>query len=179
MTNARYVRKIHVLFFVFLLVSIVESKSQNSNQTSSYTVLGRVIDRLENTPVEFANIILYNTTDGSAAAGYTATRSDGTFVLECKKAGNYYLKISFLGYKTFETSPFHLSGEKKTLTIADVLLEQLQQELSEVEIVGQKRQVVYKLDKQVIEASGYISAAGGTAVDILAQTPSIRVDADG
>jgi outer membrane receptor protein involved in Fe transport len=31
----------------------------------------------------------------------------------------------------------------------------------------------------VIEASGFLSAAGGTAVDILSQTPSIRVDAEG
>jgi outer membrane cobalamin receptor len=52
-------------------------------------------------------------------------------------------------------------------------------ELSEVEIVARRRKMVYKLDRKVIEASGYISASGGTAVDVLEQTPSVRVDADG
>ena len=51
--------------------------------------------------------------------------------------------------------------------------------LSEVVVTGQRRQIVYKLDKRVIEASGFLSAAGGTVVDILSQTPSIRVDAEG
>jgi outer membrane cobalamin receptor len=46
-------------------------------------------------------------------------------------------------------------------------------------VTGRKRQVVYKLDKQVIEAAEFLSAAGGTAADILMQTPSIRVDAEG
>ncbi|GHS99612.1 TonB-dependent receptor [Bacteroidia bacterium] len=54
-----------------------------------------------------------------------------------------------------------------------------EQILSEVKIVGQKRQILYKLDRQVIEAAGFLSAAGGTAVDILSQTPSISMDADG
>lgn len=51
--------------------------------------------------------------------------------------------------------------------------------LSEVVVTGRKRQVVYKLDRQVIEAADFLSAAGGTAADILVQTPSIRMDAEG
>jgi outer membrane receptor protein involved in Fe transport len=121
---------------------------------------------------------LYHTND-SEAIGYATTASDGTFMLECKKPGDYYLTVRFLGYKTFQTSPFHFPTEKKTMELADILLEQMQQELSEVEITGQKRQVAYKIDRQVIDASGYLSAAGGTAIDILTQTPSIRLDADG
>lgn len=51
--------------------------------------------------------------------------------------------------------------------------------LAEVEVVAQKKQVIYKLDKKVIEASSNLLAGGGSAVDILENTPSIRVDAEG
>ena len=39
--------------------------------------------------------------------------------------------------------------------------------------------MIYKLDKKVIEASSNLLAGGGSAVDILENTPSIRVDAEG
>ncbi|MDR2626916.1 MAG: TonB-dependent receptor [Dysgonamonadaceae bacterium] len=54
-----------------------------------------------------------------------------------------------------------------------------EQELNEIVVVGTKRHIIYKIDKQVIAASGYLSAAGGTAIDILSQTPSFGIDADG
>ncbi|MDR2627901.1 MAG: TonB-dependent receptor plug domain-containing protein, partial [Dysgonamonadaceae bacterium] len=51
--------------------------------------------------------------------------------------------------------------------------------LPEIAIVARRRQTVYKIDRKVIESSEYISASGGTAIDILEQTPSVRVDANG
>ncbi|MDR1814346.1 MAG: TonB-dependent receptor, partial [Tannerella sp.] len=51
--------------------------------------------------------------------------------------------------------------------------------LAEVEVVAQKKQIIYKLDRKVIDASSSLLASGGTAVDILENTPSIRVDAEG
>ena len=51
--------------------------------------------------------------------------------------------------------------------------------LQEVEVVANKKQVIYKLDKKIIEASSNLLSSGGTAVDILENTPSIRVNAEG
>ena len=58
-------------------------------------------------------------------------------------------------------------------------LRELATGLSEVTIVGEKNQIVYKLDRQRISGSTAVAASGGTAVDILANTPSVQVDADG
>ena len=51
--------------------------------------------------------------------------------------------------------------------------------LKEVVVTGEKSRVVYKLDRQKISGNSSLMASGGTAVDILKSTPSIRVDADG
>lgn len=170
-----------VVIFVLIFSPFVSFRNlyaQDKTVSASYQVTGRVIDQTDHTPVEFANIILYNVND-STPAGYTATELSGTFSLTCKQAGEYFISVSYIGYKKQHTATFKISPEQKTITLPDIALEVNEQALSEVVVTGHKRQVVYKLDKQVIEAAGFLSAAGGTAADILMQTPSIRMDADG
>jgi outer membrane receptor protein involved in Fe transport len=168
----------------FVLSSFADMEAQNNHQglstapSSGYRISGRIIDLADGAPVEFVNVILYGAND-SIPFGYTATDVSGNFALTCKKDGEYVVSASFLGYKTFKTAPFKLSVEQKSITLSDIAIERDEQELSEITVVGRRRQIVYKLDKQVIEAAEFLSAAGGTAADILMQTPSVRVDADG
>lgn len=154
------------------------SNTLNAQNKPTHTVTGRVLDYSEHTPIEFANVILYNLND-SVPVAFTTTDVQGYFSLNPKKAGEYKMTVTFMGYKNAERQPIKLTDEKPTFIMEPFMLVQSQEMLSEVVVTGQKRQIVYKLDKQVIEAAGFLSAAGGTAVDILTQTPSIRVDADG
>lgn len=153
-------------------------RAQTQSTNAAYSLSGRVIDSANQTPVEFANVILYQLND-SLPAGFITTDEAGRFTLALKTAGDYRMVVSFLGYDTFELKPIRFTAQSPTLSLGDVKLKQSQHTLSEVVVTGQKRRIVYKLDKQVIEAAGFLSAAGGTAVDVLMQTPSIRVDADG
>ena len=145
---------------------------------SVWYISGRVIDYETDEPVDYANVLLYSASD-STMLSYTTTNKDGIFNLEYRTSMNYYIKISFIGYNEQTVSLPLLSVNPSNMYLANIRLEPSNVQLSEVEIMGQRRQIVYQLDKRIIEASGYISAAGGTAVDILEQTPSIRVDAEG
>ena len=51
--------------------------------------------------------------------------------------------------------------------------------LDEVEIVADEMSVEYKIDRKIINVSQQLTAASGTAVDILENLPSITVDIDG
>ncbi len=157
-----------------LLVTGVQAQIRNEK----WVISGKVSDQQTDEAVGYANILLYSTND-STLASHTTTGADGLFTLEHSKVGEYYLAIGSIGYKKKYIPLPRLSEGERNIAVGNIDMEQSQLELSEVEVVGQKRQVVYKLDKRVIEASGFLSAAGGTAVDILAQTPSIRVDAEG
>ncbi len=152
--------------------------AQNKSGEAVYTVSGRIVDSSEKVPVEFANVILYLLND-SIAAGFTTTDAAGRFSVNVKNTGDYRMAVSFLGYKTLKRKPITITADLQKQVLGDINLEQSQQQLSEVVVTGQKHRIVYKLDKQVIEAATFLSAAGGTAVDILMQVPSIRVDADG
>lgn len=51
--------------------------------------------------------------------------------------------------------------------------------LREVTVGGVRRQVVYRMDRRRIDAQQVLSAAGGTAADVLQTMPSVLTDADG
>ena len=169
---------IQIVISIVILANVTIVYAQNNNSASPFHVVGKVIDGKNNAPLEFTNVILYKV-DDKTPAGYAQTDVSGGFKIACRQDGEYFVSISLLGYSTHETNTFVFSLGQNLITLSDIRLEQDEQLLSEVVVTGRKRQIVYKLDKQVIEAAGYLSAAGGTAADILMQTPSVRVDADG
>ena len=167
-------RKTVIRFVVLLFVFSMQVYSQ----TGKWVITGRALEQQTREAVEYANVLLYNSVD-STMAKYTTTIVGGSFTLEHDKAGQYYLEIVSIGYvnKQIPLPPF--TATQPNVMLGEIMMEPLSHELTEVEVTGQRRQIVYQLDRRVIEASGYLSAAGGTAVDILSQTPSIRVDAEG
>ena len=162
------------LIAAFVFCFIVSGVSAQNDQ---WTITGRIIDNVSNKPVEAVNVILL--TKDSTVKSYTATNTNGIFTLKSDKSGEYKLSVSHVGYHTYTNSPFILDNSRKNIINTDIMLLPSDTQLSEAEVVGRRRNIVYKLDKKVIEASGYISAAGGSAIDILEQMPSVRVDANG
>ncbi len=167
-----------MLFITGICTMLCITNTLCAQNKTAYTINGKVLDNSDHAPIEFANVILYNLND-SVPVAFTTTDEQGHYTLHPKKAGEYRMTVSFMGYNNSEIQPIKLPEDLFYFIMDDILLKQSQEMLSEVVVTGQRRQVVYKLDKQVIEAAGFLSAAGGTAVDILTQTPSIRVDADG
>ena len=66
-----------------------------------------------------------------------------------------------------------------TLQIDSLSLTGMELELDQSVVVSERKYMVYKLDKKTISAATDIFAAGGTAIDILESTPSVRVDGAG
>jgi len=161
-----------------IIISLIVISVQAQSGERKWVISGRALDEQTGEAVEYANVLLYHIGD-SALANHSVTATGGGFTLEHDKSGDYYLAIGSIGYVQKRIALPSFVESQKNIALGDVRLEPSKQELAEVEITGRRRQIVYKLDKRVIEASGFLSAAGGTAVDILSQTPSIRVDAEG
>ena len=51
--------------------------------------------------------------------------------------------------------------------------------MNNISVTGEKRQVMYRLDRRRIAASTNLAASGGTALDVLKTIPSVAIDADG
>lgn len=138
-------------------------------------VKGKVIDGKTRNPLEYAHVILYMNNEVISEA---MSETDGSFLFENLQAEtDYMLIVRLVGYDVYSSTPVRTNGSVKDL--GTIPMRQLEIGLQEVEVVANKKQVVYKLDKRLIEASSNLLAAGGTAVDILENTPSIRVNAEG
>lgn len=156
-------------FYLFLLLTVTALPI-----FANPGIKGKVIDNISKQELEYAQIVLYANEKMIAS---TVTLSDGSFTIPNISAGEYTLSVRMLGYDLYTGKTFTLSQSTKDLGI--IPLSVLEVGLNEIEVVAQKKQVIYKLDKRVIEASSNLLASGGTAVDILENTPSIRINAEG
>ncbi|MDR0385244.1 MAG: TonB-dependent receptor [Prevotellaceae bacterium] len=160
-----------ILIVCILSFFLVKTYAQNN-----WTITGRVLDEASGEAMADVNVLLYSS-DSVLITG-VSTDAGGIFSLKTGRGGNCFISVTSVGYSALNFD-LVLNDNRRNVIHTDIRLQLSELELSEVEIVARHRQTVYKLDRKVIEASGYISASGGTAIDILEQTPSVRVDANG
>ncbi|MDR1357110.1 MAG: TonB-dependent receptor [Tannerellaceae bacterium] len=141
-------------------------------------IKGRLVEAGSNQPIDFADILLMSG-DNATPAYQSLPESDGRFVLSDVRDGTYTLLVRLIGFDVYTRPDIILDASTTTLDLGVIEMKALEIGLAEVEVVAGKKQIIYKLDKKVIEASGNLLAGGGSAVDILENTPSIRVDAEG
>lgn len=141
-------------------------------------IKGKIVDANSHKPIDVADVLLFQ--KGNTNPVYHALPElDGSFGITDVKDGQYSLLIRLIGYDLYSQPEITLTSSSAAVDLGTIALKPLEVGLAEVEVVAQKKQVIYKLDKKVIEASSNILAGGGSAVDILENTPSIRVDAEG
>ena len=139
------------------------------------SVRGKVIDASTGQPIEYADVIVTGADQKVIASAFV---NDGTFVIEQVPNGSYPLSVVLIGYQSYVSNPI-LFEKGKCVDLGTISLKVDETILQQVDVTAEKNRVVYKLDRQRINASASLVAAGGTAVDVLKSTPSIRVDADG
>jgi outer membrane receptor protein involved in Fe transport len=138
---------------------------------------GKVIDAETQKPIEYANVRLFSMSDSSLVTG-TITSVDGVFTLKKIPVGEYYVEISFIGFEKL-VKTISITKEKLEFSLNDIVLSAQSQQLEGVTVVGEKTHIKYEIDKQVINVGKDATAAGGSAVEVLENTPSVQVNVDG
>ncbi len=141
-------------------------------------ITGKIIDSLDRTGVEFANIALYRQRDSSLVTG-TLTDGSGTFILEKLMPGRYYIDIKFIGYKNRRIEGVAVSPRTPKVDVGSVSILAASENIEAVVVTGEKKMLLHNLDKKVFNVDKDIAVEGGTAVDVLQNIPSVEVDTDG
>lgn len=162
----------------FYLIVILLCFSLSVSAAPVSRIKGKIVDAGTNKPLDFADVLLFKKGDDNPVF-HALPDMDGSFGIADVKNGEYSLMIRLVGYDLFTRQNIVLASSSTVVDLGTIPMKPLEVGLAEVEVVAQKKQVIYKLDKKVIEASSNMLASGGTAVDILENTPSIRVDAEG
>lgn len=171
-------KRLCVLLYICLFsVTIWAQQSDTEVFETDYQVRGSLKDAESGQIIDFADVLLYKSTDTRHPL-QTMPNDRGEFVFDNVANGNYTLMIRLVGYDVFTSNELKINTASK-IDLGSIMLKPLEIGLAEVEVVAEKRQIVYKLDRRVVEASSNMMGSSGSAVDILENTPSIRVDAEG
>ena len=161
-------------FFASLLLMITAlSTSATAQNTTSYTLEGRVVEASTDNPIGYATVALLRT--DSTVVTAAAADAVGDFKLSTKEAGTYTLQISSVGYTTLNRSVEIVEERTK---LGKVALEQ-GVDIKEVVVAVQKPLIVADDEKLAYSVEDDPDAATSQLVDIMRKVPQLSVDAEG
>lgn len=138
-------------------------------------IKGQAVDAISGARIDYADVIVADEQGLSVTSGIL---ENGSFLLESVPVQKVQVLIRLLGYEPYVSEMLSLEVGVD-MDLGTIKMEPLSLGLGEVTVVGEKNQIVYKLDRQVISGTSSVTAGGGTAIDVLANTPSVLVDSNG
>ncbi len=168
--------------FVFLILIIfslsnLHLSAQSPATSSNGSIIGIVCDSTTKVPLEFIVITVLTQKD-SFAKGGGLTDNTGSFYITTLPDGNYFLRISFIGYETTFSKAFSIQDGNR-FDAGKLLLSAEKHTMQAVDIIEDKSDFTNGVDKKVYEVAKNPTTAGGTATDVLQTIPSVTVDIDG
>lgn len=140
-------------------------------------IKGKVVDAKSKEVLEFVNVSVRKQGSDDLVKG-TITDQSGAFSVDNLAEGNYTVTVSYIGYKPFAKNIL-ISSSGKNVNLRTISLSEDSQVLGEVQVVGQKAQMKFEIDKKVFNVDQNIASSGGTASDVLSNIPSVEVDNEG
>ncbi len=167
---------------LFLALAIINSTilafGSETNTIKKGDIIGQVTDGITGHAIEYATIALYEQDNQKLVTG-SISDSEGFFRIKGNQPGTYQLIITFMGFKTKTLENINILAETKEIDLGKIILETNAKEIETVNIVADQASVQYKIDKKVVNVSQQLTAKSGTAVDILENIPSVKVDIEG
>jgi outer membrane receptor protein involved in Fe transport len=165
--------------FIAIICSFITAKAQFGGGTGIVgKISGTLIDSVTKKPMDYASVGLYHSGGKSPITG-VITDAKGNFKLDNLKAGSYKLSITFIGYPTKVIDPVVTTDSKPDKNLGNILVSPGAKQLKEVVVQGQAAFIENKIDKIVYNAEKDITAAGGSATDLLSKVPLVSVDING
>lgn len=167
----------YIFVFLLIIVLMVQVSAQNQRSNFGGGVKGKIVESAEKIPMEFANVVLFNSADSSQAGG-TITDKNGIFEIDKIRPGNYYATFGFIGFKQKSIDDIVIK-RGNTIDLGIIILEPQVYDVNDVVVTSERAPISYEIDKKVINVSEQLTALSGSAVDVLENVPSVTVDIEG
>ena len=157
-----------------LLFSLVLALLTFSTSFAQSQVFGKIIDESTNQGVPFVNVGLFRVSDSAFVSG-AASDDKGVFILQAVPKGEMTLKVSAIGYETFEM-PVTVSGD---MNVGTLKLKTGTTRLDEVVIAEKRPLFAVEGEKTMYNVAEDNSIQTGTLSDALQNAPGVEVDVEG
>jgi outer membrane receptor protein involved in Fe transport len=152
--------------FGLLLFTFVSAQGQN--------IRGKVYMEKDKTPVQFATVGLIQLPDSAMLTG-VITLTDGGYFFEKVKPGDYFMKVSFVGYKSNGKKVTVESGSGE-IVVDTIFLAETTTSLNEVTVVAERLKGKEMVDRTVYAVPEVIAKSSNNGYDILKKIPQVNVD---
>jgi outer membrane receptor protein involved in Fe transport len=171
----------------------------NGRQMPNGSLYGKLVDSKNGKPIEFASVqLIQNKFDTvtkkrkDVAIAGMITKANGEFLLENVPIfGQMKLKITVVGFKPYEQPvSFDLKrpdngGDMSSMIgmldkdLGNIKIDIDEKVLSDVTVTASNPGLRLGIDRKVFNVDKNLVSAGGTAVDVMKNVPSLSVDIDG
>ena len=146
-----------------------------SNLKKTLTVKIKDAESADN--IEYASIALYNQNDSTLVTG-AISNSEGIFTIENISFGNYFVRITCLGYREQNLNVL-IEETQETVNIGEISLQINSENIGEVVINAERRAIEYHIDKDVIDVARNSNNSGSMMSNVLANHPANEAGSDG
>nr|WP_295929406.1 TonB-dependent receptor [uncultured Dyadobacter sp.] len=161
------------LLFLLLFAPFISSQAQNP-----LTIRGNVADATSGQALPYASIALHRAADSTLVSG-ALTDEQGTYRFEVQAEHTYYVAVQYMGYRKALITLPGLKGRSGTVIIPAISLTADQRMLDALDVTAGREVMENRIDRQVYRAGQFLNSQGGTAVDVLRNTPSVAVNSEG
>ena len=167
-------RKVILLLAMIACTTIKANPDPKTPDLKIGSIAGRVVDKTLQQPVAYASIVIKSEDDQTIITG-SITLDDGSFEIGKLPDGEFTLEVQFIGYETYSQKITLEKGHRK-LEVGNIAIAEVAEELSGVEVVGERTTIEQRIDRKVINVGKDLTTAGATASDIMNNLPSVNLD---
>jgi len=157
-------------FLSFLLVILTIHVSAQEIQNS---ITGVALEE-NGDPLLYANILLLAAQD-SVLTKAELTDDSGKYKFSDQPAGNYFIRISYVGMEEYSSDVFTL-GAQEVKTMELIKLQAGGNDLEEVTVTAERSMIEVRPDKIVFNVENSIGAGGSNALELLRKSPGVVLD---
>ena len=158
---------------LLLAILVAPLTIQKTFAQQSGTVSGVVNDSAGDA-LQSATVVLYSLPDSAIVDG-TITGDEGGFAFRSVAANEYFVRVSFVGFSTFDTPSFSLAAGQ-SYKLDSITLEDDAVALAGVAVEAKRDLIEVQPDKTVLNVQGTITATGNSALELLRKAPGVVVD---
>lgn len=136
-------------------------------------ITGKIIDKETDKPLLGATVKVINKADSTLISG-AKTNKDGNFEIKNVSNQNALLRASMVGYSDLFVDLSIYKGMK--LDLETLKMEVRETKTDEVQVYAAKDMIKTEPDKVVVNVDKMLTTSGGSAVDVLRNVPSVKVD---
>jgi outer membrane receptor protein involved in Fe transport len=163
---------------LFLFSVSIGLHAQTNNVPAKGKVSGKITDAITKLPVDYATISIFKTGSTTPFNGIISDPK-GNFAINNINPGDYLVTVDFIGYQKKTIDHVTISNTATSVSLGNIILEPVQNQLKAVNIVGSAPIVENKIDKMVYNTANDLTSQGGVAIDVLRKVPMVTVDIDG